>query len=96
MRLGFGRLAAGGGAGSPDQFAAFISYGRGVDTRVATLLQRELERFTKPWYRRRALRVFRDDTSLSANPGLWTSIQQSILASRFLILLASRSAAQSR
>jgi hypothetical protein len=50
------------------KYAVFISYSRGLDTRVATALQRGLHRFAKPWYRARAVRVFRDDSALSANP----------------------------
>jgi len=40
--------------------------------------------------------VFRDDTSLSATPHLWPSIEQALGQSRFLILLASPEAAASR
>ena len=54
-----------------------------------------MQRLGKPWYRRRALRVFRDDTSLSATPSLWPSIEQALGNSRFLILLASPEAAAS-
>jgi MTH538 TIR-like domain (DUF1863) len=49
----------------------------------------------KLWYRRRALRIFRDDTSLSATPSLWPSIEHALGQSRFLILLASPEAATS-
>src|SRR5215467_9227215 len=55
-------------------YAAFISYSRKVDGRLAPAVQDGLQRFAKPWYRLRALRVFRDDASLAANPGLWPSI----------------------
>jgi len=41
------------------------------------------------------LRVFRDDTSLSATPHLWPTIEQALGQSRFLILLASPEAAAS-
>jgi WD40 repeat protein len=40
--------------------------------------------------------VFRDDASLSANPGLWSSIQAALDASRFFVLLASPQAAESK
>jgi tetratricopeptide (TPR) repeat protein len=46
-------------------------------------------------YKRRALRVFRDDTSLSATPHLWPTIEQALEQSRFLIVLASPEAAAS-
>jgi WD40 repeat protein len=43
----------------------------------------------------RALRVFRDTTSLAATPSLWPSIEEALADSEFLILLASPEAAQS-
>jgi tetratricopeptide (TPR) repeat protein len=54
-----------------------------------------IQRLGKAWYRRRALRIFRDDTSLSATPTLWPSIEHALGNSRFLILLASPEAAAS-
>jgi WD40 repeat protein len=76
-------------------YKAFISYSHAVDGRLAPALQDALQRFTKPWYRRRALRVFRDETSLTANPALWPSIQTALDSSEFFILLASPEAASS-
>jgi WD40 repeat protein len=72
-----------------------MSYGRALDGKLAPRLQVALQRFTKPWYRLRALRIFRDDASLSANPGLWSSIQAGLDASGHLILLASPGSAAS-
>src|SRR5215472_2463066 len=76
-------------------YDAFISYSHAKDKPVATALQSVVQKLGKPWYRRRALRVFRDDTSLSATPHLWPSIEQALGQSRFLILLASPEAAAS-
>lgn len=42
------------------------------------------------------MRVFRDETSLSANPALWSSIQTALAESEFFILLASPEAAASK
>lgn len=94
-RLAFRRAPR---AEKPDTSAydAFISYSHALDGRLAPALQSALHRFTKPWYRLRALRVFRDDASLSANPGLWPAIEQALASSRFFILLASPEAARSR
>lgn len=36
------------------------------DKAIAKALQSAVQKLSKPWYRRRALRVFRDETSLSA------------------------------
>jgi WD40 repeat protein len=80
---------------STPRFAGFISYNREVDTRLARTLQTALHRFAKPWYRLRALRIFRDEASLSASPGLWSSIQGALDDSEHLILLASPQAAAS-
>src|SRR5688572_15361087 len=77
-------------------YGAFVSYSHAKDKPVAAALQSVMQRLGKPWYRRRALRVFRDDTSLSATPSLWPSIEQALGNSRFLILLASPEAAASR
>jgi len=77
-------------------YDAFISYSHAKDKPITTALQAVVQKLGKPWYRRRALRVFRDDTSLSATPHLWPSIEQALGQLRFLILLASREAAVSR
>ena len=76
-------------------YDAFISYSHAKDKPIATALQSVVQKLGKAWYRRRALRVFRDDTSLSATPHLWPSIEQALSQSRFLILLASPEAAVS-
>jgi len=70
-------------------YDAFISYSHAKDKAIATALQSVVQKLGKPWYRGRVLRVFRDDTSLSATPHLWPSIEQALGQSRFLILLAS-------
>ena len=72
-----------------DVYHAFLSYNRAADGKLAVGLQRGLQRFAKPWYRTRALRIFRDDASLSAQPSLWSSIVTALDRSRFFILLAS-------
>src|SRR3954447_3456820 len=76
-------------------YAASISNTPAPNKPIAGALQTVVQRLGKPWYRRRALRVFRDDTSLSATPELWSSIEQALAQSRFLILLASPQAAAS-
>src|SRR5262245_53687771 len=54
-------------------YDAFISYSHAKDKPIAAALQSVIQRLGKAWYQRRALRVFRDDTSLSATPHLWPS-----------------------
>jgi WD40 repeat protein len=76
-------------------YDGFISYSHAVDGRLAPSLQSALQRFAKPWYRLRALRVFRDEASLSADPGLWSAIESALERSRWFLLLASPTAAAS-
>jgi MTH538 TIR-like domain (DUF1863) len=76
-------------------YDAFLSYGHALDGELAPTLQRELERFAKSWYKMRSLRVFRDDANLSASPGLWSSIEEALAVSEWLVLVASPKAARS-
>jgi WD40 repeat protein len=76
-------------------YDAFISYSHRGDHDLAVGLQIGLERFAKRWNQRRALRVFRDEASLTANPALWESIEQALSASKWFVILASATAAQS-
>src|SRR5215471_1153810 len=82
--------------GSRKSYDAFISYSHDADRVFAPVLQRGLQHLAKPWNRRRALEVFRDETSLAASPGLWPSIRATLDASRWLVLLASPEAARSQ
>ncbi len=77
-------------------YDAFISYSHAKDKPIAAALQSVIQTLGKPWYRRRAVRIFRDDTSLSATPHLWPSIEAALDQSRYFILLASPEAAASR
>ena len=88
-------------AGTPWQegpgksYDAFISYAHDADKVFAPVLQRGLQQLGKPWNRRRAMEVFRDETSLAVSPGLWPSIRAALDASRWFVLLASPVAARS-
>jgi hypothetical protein len=76
-------------------YDVFISYARSVSTPLAVALQRELERFAKRWNQVRALRVFRDDSSMSASPSLWSSIEAALTTSKYFILIATPESAAS-
>src|ERR1700742_682 len=78
------------------QYDAFISYSHARDKPIAAALQSVMQQLGKRWYRLRALRVFRDDTSLSVTPHLWPSIEQALGQSRFFVLLTSPEAAESK
>jgi WD40 repeat protein len=76
-------------------FNGFISYSHAADGRLAPAVQRGLHRLAKPWHRRRALWIFRDQTGLAVTPALWSSIQKALDGSDWFVLLASPDAAQS-
>lgn len=76
-------------------YDAFISYSHAKDKAIAATLQAAIQKLGKPWYARRALRIFRDDSSLSATPHLWPTIEQALSGSRYFILLASAESAKS-
>ena len=81
--------------GGARAYDAFVSYSHAADGRLAPALQAGLQSLAKPWYRRRALRVFRDQTSLSASPELWPAIEEALSQARFFVLLASPESAAS-
>jgi hypothetical protein len=87
---------AGHGGCTMALYDAFISYSHVKDKPIASTLQSAIQKLGKPWYRRRALRLFRDDTSLAATPHLWPMIEQALEQSRHFLLLASPEAAASK
>jgi sugar lactone lactonase YvrE len=78
------------------RYDAFLSYSHAADGKLAPALQRALHRFARPWNRMRALRVFRDTTSLAATPELWPAIVAALGQSSHFLLLASPQAAASK
>ena len=80
---------------SPTRYRAFLSYSHAADGKVAPAVQAALHRLAKPWHRLRAIRVFRDKTSLSASHALWPSIEKALRDSEWPLLMASPEAAAS-
>ncbi|MFI5492937.1 TIR domain-containing protein [Actinoplanes sp. NPDC051859] len=76
-------------------YDAFISYSHAADGALAPAVQRGLQRLARPWHRRRALEVFRDQTGLGVSPALWTSIRTALDGSRYFVLMACPEAAES-
>lgn len=77
------------------KYAGFISYSHKFDIPLARALHDELHRFNKPWNKLRALRIYRDERSLSANAALWPTIVEALERSEHLLLFASTEAAKS-
>lgn len=77
------------------KYKGFISYSHAADGKLAPALQRAVERIGKPWFRRPIIKLFRDQSSLSASPQLWPEIERNLAACEYFIYLASVEAAQS-
>ena len=69
----------GEGTRARSEYDVFISYSHAADGRLAPALQSGLEQLARPWFQRRALRVFRDQTGLSVNPHLWGAISAALV-----------------
>lgn len=74
------------------EYDTFISYSQAANGQLKAALQR----YAKPWYRLRAVRIFHVATTLSVTPELWPHIQNALDQTRWLILLLSPRAAESR
>jgi DNA-binding beta-propeller fold protein YncE len=83
-----------GGQEAPLDYDAFLSYTRS-DRPVVGGIQKGLHHIGRRLGQLRALRVFRDDTDLTASPDLWGRITDALDRSRFMIVTLSPRAAQS-
>jgi len=77
------------------KYDAFVSYSHAGEQGIARRLQEGVERFAKPWYRTRSMRLFLDSNSLTASPSLWSSIEEALADSRWLVLIASEHSGRS-
>jgi len=76
-------------------FDVFISYSNAIDRKIATSVQKGLEQLGKPVLRMKMMNVFLDKNNLSASSDLSSEIENALQNSKFLIILASPSAAKS-
>ncbi|MFE0022453.1 toll/interleukin-1 receptor domain-containing protein [Amycolatopsis sp. NPDC059021] len=77
------------------QYDAFLSYSHAADGRLAPAVLRGFHQLARRWNQVRALRVFRDEESLAANPDLWATIDRALRSSRYFVLMASPDSAKS-
>jgi hypothetical protein len=75
-------------------YDAFLSYAH-RDKDVTSAIQKGLHQIGRRVGQLRALRVFRDDTNLTANPDLWAKITEALDGSRFMIVVLSPQSAAS-
>ncbi len=90
----------------PPRYHAFLSYKVGEagasdptqrgDSVMARLLHRQLHRIARPFWKLRALHVFRDEAELAAGADLPGRIRNALAGSDHLVLLASPEAAASK
>lgn len=80
-----------------EYYDAFISYSHTDCKDIAGPIHKALQHVGKPWYKvlTTGLRIYRDQTDLSASPGFWPRIEMALHRANFLILLASPQAAKS-
>ncbi len=81
------------------RYKAFISYSHAADSKLAPKLHAALHKFAKPFWKLRAMRLFRDESNLTDNPdapGLWSAIVKALGESEHFLFLASPTAAQSK
>lgn len=79
----------------PARHDAFISYSHAADRALATRFEHGMEQLAKPLLRLRAMDVFRDETSLSASPGVWPAIEAHLASAEWLVLFACPESARS-
>ena len=82
------------GQGASFTYDAFLSYSH-HDGAVAAGIQKGLHRIGRRMGQLNALRVFRDNTDLAANPDLWGKVTDAMDRSRYLIVVLSPRAAAS-
>src|SRR5688500_7212506 len=84
-------------SGGSYEYDGFVSYRHSErEKAIARKIQEALHRFARPFWKLRAVRLYRDETNLSARPDLWGTIAQALDASRFFLLMASPEAASSK
>ena len=81
---------------SANQYDGFLSYSWKADSAVAPVIQSVLHDFLRPWYRPRALNIFRDLSCLPAGSSLEAELYHRLDRSQHLIVLASPEAARSQ
>ncbi|WP_166362852.1 TIR domain-containing protein [Pseudomonas akapageensis] len=87
------------------RYACFISYkhgkyevdlpGEGGDSELAKAVHTALHKLARPWWKVRALHVFRDETILGAEADLTAAIHSALENSEYFLLIASPQAAKS-
>lgn len=78
-----------------ERYDAFISYNHAADARLAPVVESALQRLAKPWYKLRAISVYRDASDTGLTPSLWGTVQRRLTSTNWLILFACPESAAS-
>ncbi|KAA5824467.1 TIR domain-containing protein [Algibacter amylolyticus] len=78
------------------KYNAFLSYNHTQDTDLGTSLEKALEKFAKPTFKRRALEIFRDANDLPLASDLGDKIRVGLEGSDYFICMANKRYAQSK
>jgi len=78
------------------KYNAFLSYSHAQDTDLGTSLEKALEKFAKPTFKRRALEIFRDANDLSLSADLGDKIREGLEESEYFVCMASQLYANSK
>lgn len=78
------------------KYNAFLSYSHKQDTNLGTSIEKALEKFAKPTFKRRALEIFRDANDLSLASDLGDKIRNGLQDSEYFVCLANPLYAQSK
>ncbi|WP_296701730.1 toll/interleukin-1 receptor domain-containing protein [Algoriphagus sp.] len=78
------------------KYNAFLSYSHGQDSVLGPSIEKGLEKFAKPTFKRRALEIFRDGNDLSIAADLGDKIRMGLENSEFFICMANQRYAQSK
>jgi hypothetical protein len=78
-------------------YDGFISYRHSPkQAQIVGAIQAALHKFAKPFWKLRALRLYRDESNLSVHPDLWGTLVEALDRCRYLLLVASREAVESK
>jgi tetratricopeptide (TPR) repeat protein len=78
-------------------YDGFISYRHSPNqAQIVGAIQAALHKFAKPFWKLRALHLYRDESNLSVHPDLWGTLVEALDRCRYLLLVASPEAVESK
>ena len=78
------------------KYDAFLSYPHKSGMRLSIKVQEALQLIAKPWFKSKALNIFRDETNLSTSPHLWKDIEKALASSEHFIIIGTEDTSKSK